>query len=288
MESSVPELLRLAAEALERGDLRGAHGYLKRAAAAARAEARNPSRYQSTRRRRGGSRGSGRIDDLFKRLDETAEDQLAEAEQRLSRDDGTIEALKDLKRISLDMSGREPGSKAKFVLEEAMKDPKVRLAMEEADAQGAYQSVASLIDDQWEQALRRAAKVKVAPRAGADFAAAPPPKRPGDVTLVSRMPVNRQAEILDKLRLIAKNCGRSPTGKKAAGLLKTLEADKKIIAAVKKHAADRVILQEYRRAEMYDKAGLRKKAAEYYRRFLEKYPDSDCAARVRERLKALG
>ena len=81
--------------------------------------------------------------------------------------------------------------------------------------------------------------------------------------------------------------GREREQRRIMALLKTMQADKKLMASLAKWKADEAVRKSFEKAAIYEQAKLYKRAAEHYRGLLEKHPDSGYAARARAKLAAL-
>lgn len=188
-----------------------------------------------------------------------------------------LEALREYAYIRTTMSGLPPGEVAAKRIAAANKDPAAKTAIQEVEAQVAYEPIGRIVDAQWKKMCPSKRK-----------ADAPEPKRPSDAELVAKMSFARRAELFRRLERFAQDHGNgTPTGKKGQAILKQLRADKEFVAALAARKAEKVVQQRFEQCRRYETAKLYKKAAECYRDFLVKYPDSEYAGQARKRLEAM-
>ena len=137
-----------------------------------------------------------------------------------------------------------------------------------------------------EEARKELAKAKPSGQAQPAETAAKAPA-PTDEALVAKMSPKDQAKVLDNLGVIVKLYRDTPTGRKAAPMLKQLGANESVMAAVKKWRAVERVRQLLSAARMYAAANMYEKAAGYYQQLLEKHPDSQFAPEARKELAEL-
>lgn len=104
---------------------------------------------------------------------------------------------------------------------------------------------------------------------------------------IRRVPLKHQIRIVSLLDKLESLYPDTPAGKAAKADLHTLRSDEAFMERLESKQQQRQAAMAYRTAKMYDDSGLEGKALEYYRRYLQEYPDSADAAKARVRVRQL-
>ncbi len=254
--------MALARKAMRKGDLTSAKKHL---ATARRYAKRETSTQQND------------VKKLAEDFNKIGEGLVREADEAFDKRD-FLTSIKMYKRVRTVMEGLPSGKSAAQKLKWALDTPAVQAALAEDRARTAYGKVSVLIGNQWKNICKKAKKAD--PKA-------PSLERPADGKIVAKMPVRRQADILDKLEFIAKTFADTATGKKGGELLAELKADKKMLASIERWRAEIKVKQAFAKAQRYERAKMYDKAVRYYQEFIDKYPESEYARKAKIQLAAV-
>jgi tetratricopeptide (TPR) repeat protein len=222
-----------------------------------------------------------KAEDLSRQIDVHGQKMLTEADQQYAAGEYPA-ALKSYRRILALFSGLPSAKQAAEKLAAARKDPELLAAVREDKASELFEPVDVMI----QEARKKLAKAKPAKpsEAGQPAGTAAKAPAPTDEAVVATMPPKAQAKVVDNLRIIVKLYHDTPTGQKAAPLLKQLGANKSVMAAVQKWRNVERVRQLLSAARMYAAARMYEKAAGYYQQLLDKHPDSQFAPAARKEL----
>ena len=212
------------------------------------------------------------IKSLKEDLDQACEKLLAAADAEYAA--GNYKAAMVKYRKITQLTGTRAASEAAGKLVSAHKDPAFQKGMRKADAEAAYAAITRTIESHRKKLASGADDQK-------DVTSA------SDAEIVARMPLVKQASILKQLGYITTHYADTDAGKMAAALLKKLQADKALLAAVKTWQARRAARQAYEIAQSYEKSELYDKAAKAYRKLIAAYPDSPYAVQAGLKLARL-
>lgn len=206
------------------------------------------------------------LSELYRRLNQAGQEQIDQADRQYAAGH-YLDALRVYQTVMTAMAQLPAGQAASRRLDEAEMDPNVRSAAQEVKAAGFYQTVLGRVAGYW--------AAKHAPATQPVEEADPPPAdpaRPDEATIIPEMPVESVSAILQTLRTIVRHYGESPTAAKAARLLKSLESNPVLLAAVKAYEDEQAVKAQYERAKLYQDNRLYRQAAEYYRKLIEEHP----------------
>jgi uncharacterized protein YktA (UPF0223 family) len=95
-----------------------------------------------------------------------------------------------------------------------------------------------------------------------------------------------RVQVVDTLEHLAKLCPLAPTGNAAAADLAELQKDQAFWDTIKTYRDEKKIEQAFKKAELYEKQGMLKKAKEFYEQVAADYPQHPLGQRAR--IAALG
>jgi len=101
---------------------------------------------------------------------------------------------------------------------------------------------------------------------------------------IKSLPVSKQAKAVELLERIVKLAPDSEVGRQAASDLESLRADKDFQDALDRYLVNAQAERIYKGAELFRRAGLHAKALEYYDRVAKEFPDTDSAAKAKEKV----
>ena len=268
-------LLRSAARAYEAKDYQGTGQWLRQADKSAEEQQMRQA-----------------LDEAWGKINPYGEKLLTDAEEKLKAKEYRA-AIRYYRTVVATFDAVAPGPVASEKLAGLLKDPAIAAEIKAADV---YDPVEDAIEAQWKYMVRmRSLRGK---KPGEEKGAEPEPARPPDEELVAKFPAGKLRWALGRLRTTVKSYGESETGRKAADLLAKLEANPAIALAAAKPAADGkgpaksggadAAKKLFGKAQMYQNAGMTRKAMDYYKELVSDFPDSEYAAKAKEALRAMG
>ena len=108
------------------------------------------------------------------------------------------------------------------------------------------------------------------------------------VQSIKKIPVKSQAKVYKLFKLILKKYPKSKVADTAKADLDQLKSDKKFMSKLKKYFRKQKRIRLYKRAQNYERSGLKEKAISLYQILVKKYPKSKQGKLARKRLKKLG
>jgi tetratricopeptide (TPR) repeat protein len=203
-----------------------------------------------------------------------------------------VEAIEAYEQINRSFGGLPMAKTARRRLEDAKEDPSVQAAMKEGRAVTMFAGVDRLIQRQ----RRKLADAQAESSGRAGPTATAPATRPAEKPLPEKIAAMKPLDVIrsmddehfldavGRLERLAKACKPAPTALKAADWVARLRKDKATNARIARLRQGKQAENDLARAEMYDKAGMLRKAAELYEQVVKDHPESPLAAKASRRL----
>lgn len=237
---------------------------------------------------------------LYTQLNTAAEPVLAAADKDYL--DGKYQpALTVYQKLTMSLAGTPVGAKAKEKMTAAENDPRLKAALQEAQAAALMESVLAVL----ERNAKPAATAASAPAGDASPAGrgqgegdsfkpaeqsegdVPKPKYDIKAATIAALPPADAAYAYATIQTIAKQYPSAKAGTAAQAVIDEVRADPDLKSKLEKSQQDDAMRQKLALADSYLKAGLKPKAAELYREIVKLYPKTDAAAKAQAALDAL-
>lgn len=264
--ASVTELISRAYSALRNQDLFTAASLLRQA------------------RGQAGKNYQAQLDDLAKQIEAAAQEKLTQADKLAENRDakGARQIYEQLVQLGLPISATA-----------RQRLSALNAAAGGADAAGVVGAApagpADKLTESIANALQRQ-RQKLQPPAGVvKFTAeeAPPAEQPGDAQVIKSMPMEQQADLLGKMRILVRSHQDSAGAEQYRALLDELENDDQLAQNIQRFQDEQSAQKKYELAENYKAYRLTGRAADCYREILAAYPQTDIAQKARLQLIAI-